>query len=417
MLDCWQTRRREWTFKVVYWRQSMNKSFALLACVFLMAGSTVALAAKPSGKPATKPVTKPAGKVEKDPFAHLPKSIQMDALIRDFKARDNGGHPDFQNYANGYITINLVQDALDAEGKPAFRSNQGLVITEEYRNEKGQAIHPKLANKPKAKVKVEKDDDDDDDDGDDDDKKGGKDSKGSENKGKKADTFNDGDDDHDHGHGNDDKDSKNKKNDFKKSKRKFDLVPTNDTTGTTIPSGQGVGSATQLSTEANFNQWFRDIPGVNMSKVVPLTLNRVENTNRYVMDSRYDEPWKSLGGFFPINGDLFGNYGSWEKNFHFTTEIRTNFVYERGANHVFTFSGDDDVWVYIDGKLVMDLGGLHPRREQTLELDRLDFLEDNRAYELVIFHAERHTTESNFRVETTLVLRNAEMPNVTNMFD
>jgi fibro-slime domain-containing protein len=362
--------------------------------VFLMAGSTVALAGKPTPKQSS------------DPYAHLPKSIQMDALIRDFKARDNGGHPDFQNYANSFITINLVHDTLDADGKPAFRSNQGMVITTEWRNSQGQAILPHLANKPKAVVKSKADKDDDCDDDDD-----------KDNRGKKSNTFNDGDDDHDHGHGNDDKDSKDKQNDFKKSKRQFDLVPTSDSTGVMVPSGSGVGSKTQLSTEENFRQWYRDIPGVNTSKVIPLTLKRVENSNRYVMDSRYDEPWKSLGGFFPINGEMFGNYNSWNKNFHFTTEIRTQFVYERGANHVFTFSGDDDVWVFIDGKLVMDLGGLHPRREQTLELDRLDFLEDNRSYELVVFHAERHTTESNFRIETTLVLRNAEMPNVTNMFD
>lgn len=411
----------------------MNKSVSLLACVFLMAGSTVALASKPTPKQSS------------DPYAHLPKSIQMDALIRDFKASDNGGHPDFQNYGNAFITINLVNDVLDSSGKPQFRSNQGMVITTEWLNSNGQAIHPKLANKPKAVAKAKSVDDDDDDDDKDDDKGKGKDDKGKDDKGgkddkskddkgrkddkskdtkgkddkggKKADTFNDGDDDHDHGRGNDDKDSKDKRNDFKKSKRQFDFMPTVDTPGVMVPSGSGVGSDTQLSTEENFSQWFRDVPGVNSSKVVPLTLNRVEGTNRYVMDSRYDEPWKSLGGFFPINGDMFGNYNGWDKNFHFTTEIRTQFVYERGANHVFTFSGDDDVWVFIDGKLVMDLGGLHPRREQTLELDRLDFLEDNKAYELVVFHAERHTTESNFRIETTLVLRNAEMPNVTNMFD
>ncbi len=177
------------------------------------------------------------------------------------------------------------------------------------------------------------------------------------------------------------------------------------------PSSNGFTSA------ESFAQWYRDIPGVNLSKVVPLTLHRIPNTNRYVFDSATDEPFHSAGGFFPINDDLYGNYASTGKNFHFTTEIATEFVYNAADAPTFKFTGDDDVWVFIDGKLVIDLGGLHPKREQYLDLSRLDWLVDGQTYSLHIFHAERHTTASNFRIETTLQLHNINMPTVSGLYD
>lgn len=173
----------------------------------------------------------------------------------------------------------------------------------------------------------------------------------------------------------------------------------------------------RIDSEESFKSWYRDTPGVNASKAITLTLNRKPGTDRYVFDSATDNPWVSKGGFFPIDGDLYGNFADWGKNYHFTTEVATQFTYEKGKGHMFTFTGDDDVWVFIGGRLVIDLGDLHPKREQTIDLDRLAWLESGQTYSLHIFHAERHTTESNFRMETTLQFLKVQIPQVTGLHD
>lgn len=177
------------------------------------------------------------------------------------------------------------------------------------------------------------------------------------------------------------------------------------------PSTNGLTSAEQ------FAMWFRDVAGVNSSTVVEMTLTRIAGTNQYVFDSDVDEPYKSRGGFFPVDRQLFGNFNSTGHNYHFTTEIAANFVFERGKGQVFKFTGDDDVWVFIDDRLVIDLGGLHAKREQFLDLDRLAWLQDGTSYTFRIFHAERRTTQSNFRMETTLKLSPLTPPPTTGVFD
>jgi len=172
--------------------------------------------------------------------------------------------------------------------------------------------------------------------------------------------------------------------------------------------------------EAGLRQWFRDVPGVNQSKPVAITLQRKSGTNTYTFSDRTDSTYAKRGGFFPINGELYGNSGGGGlagTNYHFTYELSTEFKFEAGKGQIFRFTGDDDVWVFIDNKLVIDIGGVHGAVDQVIDLDRLAWLADGKTYSLKFFFAERHRTQSNFMIETTLNLRSVTPPATTGLHD
>lgn len=274
-----------------------------------------------------------------DPYAHLPGELSLTGVIRDFREKSvSGGHPDFERQPTAGFGhyMNLVQDELDSDSKPVFKST-GYKVGTQWKDAAGRNIIS-----PRSYISA----------------------KSGDQAGNKS-----------------------------------------STAGGAVTSGDSLQS------------WFRDSTGVNLSKQLTVKLKRQTGTNIYTFDDKLDSAYSSKGGLFPINAELFGNSAGGDKNFHFTYELQTEFVYEQGKGQVFTFTGDDDVWVFIDGKLVIDIGGVHSAVSQTIELDRLNWLTDKQEYKLSFFFAERHRTQSNCRIDTTLVLKSVTMPMTTGIFD
>ena len=181
-----------------------------------------------------------------------------------------------------------------------------------------------------------------------------------------------------------------------------------------------------------FNQWYRDVPDVNKRIDSTITLTR-QTDGSYSMNSATDDPWRGLGAFFPLDGlDETQTWGA-EGQTHtylFTSELRYWFEYKGGEELL--FSGDDDVFVYINGTLALDLGGVHRAAYGRIQLDTAGGvssctvegagvgrpagggttctpapltasfgLELGKHYEVVLFQAERHTTESNYWLTLT----------------
>jgi fibro-slime domain-containing protein len=106
-------------------------------------------------------------------------------------------------------------------------------------------------------------------------------------------------------------------------------------------------------------------------------------------------PTTGTGGFVPNSGGT-GSLAGVPRNFYFTTEARYLFRYTAPAP--LTFYGDDDVWVFVNGRLALDLGAPHERLQGTVMIDPSYGLEVGRIYEIAVFHADRHPRESNYQL-------------------
>ena len=175
--------------------------------------------------------------------------------------------------------------------------------------------------------------------------------------------------------------------------------------GTTITADRkppyvgGIGRTT--SGPENFSQWYSTVDGVNQ-----VIFYALEFTPSASGTSVFDSA--PFGGFFPIDNMLFGNgpfppgTTTYTHNYHFTFEFHTRFAYNPGD--VFTFRGDDDVWVYINDQLVCDLGGVHAPLTCEVALDTLGLV-SGEEYLFDFFFAERHIIDANFRIETNLIFQ------------
>ncbi|MDY0002177.1 MAG: DUF4215 domain-containing protein, partial [Polyangia bacterium] len=156
--------------------------------------------------------------------------------------------------------------------------------------------------------------------------------------------------------------------------------------------------------QASFDRWYVSDPNYNRVYAQSLVLPAIGG-GAYEFDSGAFFPVDSIGfvsedcGGSPCEPPLTNGH-----NFHFTSEVRYWFAYN--GTEVLTFRGDDDVWVFINGRLAVDIGGVHGATLGSVDLSDSGVaanlgLQLGGIYEAVVFQAERHTTASSYRLTLT----------------
>ena len=135
-----------------------------------------------------------------------------------------------------------------------------------------------------------------------------------------------------------------------------------------------------------------------------------------VIDKNGDQRATAGSNFFPLDG-VPRSEKSDDGNHNYFFGMRYDVTFKIG-DYVgplnYTFTGDDDLWVVLDGKkIVIDLGGIHQAAKKEVNLWDYVKHKDENEHTLTILYMERGAYESNCQMEFTLP--SARISEVTNV--
>lgn len=148
-----------------------------------------------------------------------------------------------------------------------------------------------------------------------------------------------------------------------------------------------------------------------------LKLGFEQKGDTYTLKDVKDQNGKILttegAGFYPLENERKFSYENSEKAQNYFFGMRYDVLFKIG-DYVgpmnYEFTGDDDLWVLLDGKVVLDLGGIHQAAGETVDIweklgktaDQLTPEEKEKEHTLTVLYMERGAGESNCKMKFTL---------------
>ena len=148
-----------------------------------------------------------------------------------------------------------------------------------------------------------------------------------------------------------------------------------------------------------------------------LKLGFEQKGDTYTLKDVKDQNGKILttegAGFYPLENERKFSYENSEKAQNYFFGMRYDVLFKIG-DYVgpmnYEFTGNDDLWVLLDGKVVLDLGGIHQAASETVDIweklgktaDQLTPEEKEKEHTLTVLYMERGAGESNCKMKFTL---------------
>lgn len=134
---------------------------------------------------------------------------------------------------------------------------------------------------------------------------------------------------------------------------------------------------------------------------------RIDGGSMFIVDSAVKQ--------YPVEDPKLYAVDGRQHNFHYSISSHSQFVYKEGAGQYFEFVGDDDVYVFVDKHLYIDLGGAHVPLNGKFNLDDIAAahpewgIVSGKVVSLDLFYLERHTDQANFYAKMNLKLETDRM--------
>lgn len=145
------------------------------------------------------------------------------------------------------------------------------------------------------------------------------------------------------------------------------------------------GGASTVSSASSFNEWWNTDDDEENARVFSVTLSNAGQADTRVF--QYE-----TSNLYPIDDEVLGNEGE-AHNLYYTYEVHTYLTYDPAGGERYQFKAANDLWVFIDGRLAVDLGGLQTaERSQTVDFDTFaaaNSLTPGETYRIDIFFAHR----------------------------